>query len=169
MPSPRPGSNRNLPLTKRVLAPIELQGHVALLRARAPAEGIEPSRVRLTAGRLTIRLRWNERRGTGASRPPSFGVELSKNRALARGQTYPFTRGGEPTGRLRGQGSNLHCWVQRPASLPLDDPEIERPERCVGSEGIEPSPHRVRAGCAAATPRACGQWDARDSNPHLSG
>lgn len=137
-------------------------------RARAPAEGIEPSGLRLTAGCLTIRLRWNERRGTGASRPPVVWRRVVKEPCPRRGQTCPFTRAASRAGSFGGRDRTCIAGFrgQRPS---VRRPRIERPEICVGSEGIEPSPHRVRAGCAAATPRACCRWDARDSNPHLSG
>jgi hypothetical protein len=48
---------------------IELQGHAQAKRVRAPAEGIEPSKDRLTAGCLTIRLRWNETGSRGQPAP----------------------------------------------------------------------------------------------------
>ena len=59
---------------------------------RAPAEGIEPSRVRLTAGCLTIRLRWNGQ-GAGASRPPVVWHRVVKEQCpLAEGRRIRCTR-----------------------------------------------------------------------------
>lgn len=152
MPSPRPGSNRNLPLTGRVLAPIELQARAMLdERARAPAEGIEPSRLRLTAGCLTIRLRWNEKTG-GRGQPAPRRLASSCQRAVplqrAEKSVHPD---GEPSGRFRGQGSNLHCWVQRPASCRWTTPDRDLNLRRLGGDRTLASPGKSRVRCRYAT------------------
>ena len=70
---------------------------------------------RLTAGCLTIRLRWNEwpTRNVRVSRvAPSF------QRAWPR--TFPCAAW------FRAQESNLRFWIQRPASCQLDDPGVRR-------------------------------------------
>ncbi len=186
--------------------PVELQGQVA------PAEGVEPSRVRLTAGCPTVRPRWNDRGAARARRRDDprigasmlraasrttravpltsqlIGAEFSMNRAPCR-RTSPFVAflpnadllrrgvGFDFEAWFRAQDSNLRFWVQRPVSCRLDDPGMSCDLRAaVGPEGFEPSPHRLRAEYAPITPRTrClapsvpKTWDARDSNPHLSG
>lgn len=82
--------------------------------ARAPAEGIEPSRYRLTAGCLTIRLRWKEwltrnMRVSLRKYAPSF-----QRAWVASAEALPTW--------FRAQESNLRFWIQRPASCQLDDP-----------------------------------------------
>ena len=94
--------------------------------------------------------------GPGPAGPPSFGVELSKSGArVLRGRRIraPERRAARA---VSGAGIEPALLESEASVLPLDDPESMLHEACVGSEGIEPSPHRVRAGCAAVTPRACG-------------
>lgn len=119
-PEPSPGIEPEPPAYEAGARPSSSQGHTQLQRKESNLR-----RDRLTAGCLTIRLRWNGR-GAGASRPPVVGVELSKSGPPCRGHTYPFACANART-QLRGQDSNLHCRCQRPASLPLDDPETSRP------------------------------------------
>ena len=58
--------------------PVELQGQVA------PAEGVEPSRVRLTAGCPTVRPRWNDRGAARARRRDDPRIAASMLRAASR-------------------------------------------------------------------------------------
>ena len=58
--------------------PVELQGQVA------PAEGVEPSRVRLTAGCPTVRPRWNDRGAARARRRDDPRIGASTLRAASR-------------------------------------------------------------------------------------
>jgi hypothetical protein len=58
--------------------PVELQGQVA------PAEGVEPSRVRLTAGRPTVRPRWNDRDPARAGRRDDPRIGAATWRAASR-------------------------------------------------------------------------------------
>ena len=101
----------------------------------APAEGIEPSSHRLTAGCLTIRLRWN----VCSSRARASGRRLCEplpfeadGRASARadratsswrqvvrerGTSSPRVLVGNERGPwFRAQDSNLSSWLQRPVS-----------------------------------------------------
>ena len=160
----------------------------------APAEGIEPSKDRLTAGCLTIRLRWNEPPCVGAEAtahggphggpggPSSFGIEMSKIGARSSERADESVHAPRAARVASGAGIDRNWtestkWTEssdghegaKPRSepalleseasvLPLDDPEsLLR----VGSEGVEPSPHRLRAGCAPFTPRACSDGAAR--------
>ncbi len=89
--------------------------------------------------------------GPAASRPPIVGVELSKSGALVPRAEKSVHR----TRAVRSFGGRDRTCAsgfrdRRPSVGP---PRIVAD--CVGSEGIEPSPHRLRAGCATATRRAC--------------
>jgi hypothetical protein len=99
----------------------------------------------------------------GRCQPAPRRLASSCQRAVppCRGQTNPCTRAASRPGgfggrdRYPGEGRGLSPALPESevSVLPLDDPESKTD--CVGPEGIEPSPHRVRAGCAAATPRVC--------------
>jgi hypothetical protein len=163
-PSPRPGSNRSLPLTGRVLVQSSYEGN-ELQREESNLLGD-----RLTAGCLTIRHRWNEipARRRRIAEATARGVVIESQRGLALhfvwhrvvkdrctscdGQTNPFTRPGIRARSFGGRNRTCTAGVrsQRPAVGP---PRIV--SLFVNSEGIEPSPHRLRAGCATATRRAC--------------
>lgn len=144
----------------------------------APAEGIEPPSDRLTAGRLAIRPRWNEtpscnralilfcrieradeaREGRRRRRPPSFsfGIGFQGTRPADAGSKFGRA---DPEPSLTRDGPGL-----RRVGAAVGPRERVPPKRRartvvtvdgpVGSEGIEPSPHRLRAGCATATQRA---------------
>ena len=164
----------------------------------APAEGIEPSKLRLTTGRLTIRLRWNRKEDSAWRESRNTATNVTRRpRAQARRTTRCARESGD-LGRKRSAGANrpsvlasncqrsvpracgnhvlearrIHSrsppasmWrvhvgsggrdrtallVSETSVLPLNDPGVS-----VGSEGVEPSLHRVRAGCASTTLRAC--------------
>lgn len=85
---------------------------------------------RLTAGCLTIRLRWNSRLAARAS-PPARRPSGPRH---ARGEPFidaKFSRSRDGTRErvsprwFRVQGSNLSFWVQRPVSCQLDDPGVK--------------------------------------------
>lgn len=132
---------------------------------------------RLTAGCLTTRLRWKMcssrtyvRAAAVSTCPISCEAERrSGQRVRTRRALAPSCqRARDPRARgrrFRAQDSNLSFWVQRPVSCQLDDPgagdgvasQRARARRraasfdaAVGPEGIEPSPPRVRAGCASS-------------------
>jgi hypothetical protein len=106
------GFNRALSLdqlTTRCRAPSRAQ--------RAPGEGIEPSRVRLTAGCLTIRLRWNGQ-GAGASRPPVVWHRVVKEQCpLAEGKRVRRTQAASRPGGFGGRDRTCIAGVrgQRPS------------------------------------------------------
>jgi hypothetical protein len=103
----------------------ELQRLLTHERARAPAGGIEPPRDRLTAGCLTIRLRWNEWPARNVRDGPS-----------APGFQRAWAAHGCPClAWFRAQESNLRFWIQRPASCQLDDPGVTR-ETCRDESGV---------------------------------
>ena len=133
---PSPGVEPDLPAYGAGARPHEPRGHAA-----APAEGIEPSSEPVN-GRLPDHSASLEYVDGGPRKrtrgPPSFGVELSMNGAVREHGRSVSGAGIEPA--LLGPEASV---------LPLDDPEVR-----VGPEGVEPPPHRLRAGCAAATRRA---------------
>jgi len=96
--SPRPESNRTLPITKRALGLSSCEGV-------APAEGVEPSSNRLTAGCLAIRPRWNDpaTSPTKLTGPVAglIGAKFSKSRARYRAHVrlrrVPSERGSPAT------------------------------------------------------------------------
>lgn len=134
----------------------------------APAEGIEPSKDRLTAGCLTIRLRWNQRsplsslsRGARGAivwrqvvieRAPRVRDACSR---LRRPLPAPSSSLRSCTSctravRFRVQESNLCFWIQRPASCQLDDPGMETRAGRIGRSGgtrtlTNPLKRRVRS------------------------
>ena len=127
-PSPRPGSNRSLPLTGRVLVQSSYEGH-ELQREESNLLGD-----RLTAGCLTIRHRWNEisarrrriaeatARGVvmesqqSAGSPFRLASSCQRSVHVLRRADESVHASGNPGAQLRGQESNLHCWSQKPAS-----------------------------------------------------
>jgi hypothetical protein len=121
---------------------------------------------RLTAGCLTIRLRWkNSARRVAWSNVPRVRGRAScakfseSEGAGARDRAKPW---------FRAQDSNLCFWIQRPASCQLDDPGVSRGQRggrktqrargtttrarrkqTVGREGLAPSSLGLKARCSA--------------------
>lgn len=155
--SPRPGSNRSLPRTGRVLVQSSYEGN-ELQRGESNLLGD-----RLTAGCLTIRHRWNEipARRRRIAEATARGVVMESQRGLALhfvwhrvvkdrctscdGQTNPFTRPGIRARSFGGRNRTCTAGVrsQRPAVGP---PRIVF--LFVDSEGL-------RAEGATATRRAC--------------
>jgi hypothetical protein len=195
--SPRPESNRITPRTRRVLDHREAWarshaehacGELAARTLRAP-ESFRPSGRelqrkesnlrddRLTAGCLTIRLRWNiglARTCNVHGRTSSCCAKFSESEGRARRACAAW---------FRAQESNLRFWIQRPASCQLDDPGVTvrgRTSRSGGNRTLTTSiksrvrlPITLRTQTRAGSPRARGMthntWDARESNPHPSG
>jgi len=96
-----------------------------------------------------------------------IGIEFSKNGAPLVARAKSWARGCAPV--APGAGIEPALLESKASVLPLDDPERRTspagvltlridwprwPSARVGSEGIEPSPRRLRAGCASATLRA---------------
>jgi hypothetical protein len=147
---------------------------VGTLRADevAPAEGIEPSsrpvnsRVPDHSASLEYALVASVRAAAVSASPISFEAERRSGQlARTRRALAPSCQRARDLVRgpwFRAQDSNLSFWVQRPVSCQLDDPGagdgVPRAhvavaasfDAAVGPEGIEPSPSRVRAGCASS-------------------
>lgn len=131
--SPRPESNRTFPLTGRALVHTSLEGMPRLQRKESNL------RVnRLTAGCLTIRLRWNTwTEGHGADPWPSVVRRRVVNeRCSARAQGRSVSGAGiEPA--LPGPEASV---------LPLDDPEVRvGPEALSRGHTIPVSPGKLLA------------------------
>ncbi len=80
-----------------------------------------------------------------------------------RATVFPTRTIGDRAGKSTGWDSNPRRRATRAESSPLDDQCV----LSVGPDGLEPSPARLRAECAAANtliPSYC-DWGRRDSNP----
>jgi hypothetical protein len=100
------------------------------VRDAAPAEGIEPSKDRLTAGCLTIRLRWNEtpRVVAEAAARGVVGIELSKIGARRRAdESVRASAGG-----ARSSGGRDRTCI---AGVRGQRPPVERPRIVVSTVG----------------------------------
>lgn len=118
--SPGPESNRILPFTRRVLDHSSFMGDEGMKRriargargdaparagSAAPAEGIEPSSSRLTAGCLTIRRRWN--------------VSLDAHEHAAADSACPSSRG-----RRNEKAVSTHVRVERIVGAEFSENEV---------------------------------------------
>jgi hypothetical protein len=161
---------------------------------RAPAGGIEPPSDRLTAGCLTIRLRWNE-----TARPRACSTSAPRTRtSLSKRQVFREhgPRAGLPArGFVPGAGVEPAFLDSETSVLPArrsrsDESDVAceghtSPGRSGGNRTLTtsiksrvrlPITLRTRAnarGCRASggmtDTRESTSWDARESNPHPSG